>query len=124
LRVSGITAKRSGAAGNGGGRVRTKCGRVGSAAAFLAFGFRAVLGIPTVDSPSATAIAIYSADLAAGAAAGLASGAASGFAVGLGAETGSSGIMSFLANRIDAACPVGCAVAVAAQAPCLSAPAA
>jgi hypothetical protein len=52
--------------------------------------------------------------LAAGAAAGLASGTASGFAVGLGAETGSSGIMSFLANRIDAAVPVGCAVAVAA----------
>jgi hypothetical protein len=54
-----MTAKRSRAAGNGGGGARTKCSRVGSAAAFLAFGFRAVLSIPTVGSPSATAIAIY-----------------------------------------------------------------
>jgi|HubBroStandDraft_2_1064218.scaffolds.fasta_scaffold110447_2 hypothetical protein len=74
-----MTAERSGAAGNGGGRVRTKCSRVGSAAAFPAFGFRAVLGIPTVDSPSATAIAIYRADLAAGAAAGLATGTTDGW---------------------------------------------
>jgi hypothetical protein len=81
-----MTAERSGAVGNGGGRVRTTCSRVASAAAFLAFEFRAVLSIPTVDSPSATAIAIYRADLAAGAAAGLATGAAFGFAVGLGRD--------------------------------------
>jgi hypothetical protein len=112
--VSWMTAERSGAVGNGSGRVRTKCSRVASAAAFLAFEFRAVLSIPTVDTPSATAIAIYRADLAAGTAAGLATGAAFGFAVGLGAETASSGIMSFLADRMDAAVSVGCAVAVAA----------
>ena len=86
-----------------------------AAAAFLAFEFRALLSTPTADSPSATAIATYRADRTAGTAVGLAAGAAFGLAVGLGAETASSGFVSFLANKIDAAVPVGCAIAVAAM---------
>jgi hypothetical protein len=85
-----------------------------AAAAFLAFKFRALLSTPAPDSPSATAIATYRADLTVGTATGLAAGAAFGLAVGLGAQTASSGFVSFLANRIDAAVPVGCAIAVAA----------
>jgi hypothetical protein len=86
-----------------------------AAAAFLAFKFRALLSTPAPDSPSATAIATYRADLTVGTATGLAAGAAFGLAVGLGAQTASSGFVSFLANRIDAAVPVGCAIAVVAM---------
>jgi hypothetical protein len=86
-----------------------------AAAAFLAFEFRVLLSTPTADSPSATPIATYRADLTASMATGLVAGAAFGLAVGLGTQTASSGLVSFLANRIDAAVPVGCAVAVAAM---------
>jgi hypothetical protein len=83
-------------------------------AALAAIMLRAALSTPAADTPAATPIATYYADRRTSVVTGLMTGLAFGLISGFTATTASTGFLSFLANRFDAAVPVACGVALAA----------